>query len=122
MSVSVSTLFEKLGGAPAIETVVKEFYNRVLGDPNLRGFFDNTDMDKQTESQIRFLTMALGGPNEYRGRDMKTAHEHMAITEFHFELVASHLISTLQWAGVAKGDIDEVVALVAPLQADIVTA
>ncbi|RME39572.1 MAG: group 1 truncated hemoglobin [Planctomycetota bacterium] len=116
------TLFEKLGGRPAVETVVKDFYRRVLNDPHLSGFFENVDMDHQTRQQIAFLTAALGGPDNYRGRNMKDAHAHLGITEFHFDKVAGHLVDTLKAAGVPQADIDAVVELVAPLKADVVSA
>ncbi len=118
----VTTLFEKLGAKPAIEAVVKEFYKRVLDDPELKGFFDGIDMDKQTRQQVAFLSMALGGPDEYQGRSMKDAHKHMGITRIHFDRVAHHLVETLKWAGVSEEIINEVVSIVAPLKADIVAA
>ncbi len=117
-----TTLFEKLGGSAAIEAVVMAFYKRVLGDPDLQGFFAKTDMDKQTRSQIAFLTMALGGPNEYNGRPMKAAHDGMGITEMHFDKVAGHLVDTLKSVGVCDDDVNEVVALIGPLKKQIVSA
>lgn len=116
-----TTLFEKLGGAPAIEAVVKEFYTRVLSDDELKGYFDGINMDIQTQQQIKFITMAVGGPNAYQGRSMKDAHETLAITGPHFDKVAGHLVDTLKWAGVADELVNEVVAIVGPLKADIVT-
>lgn len=116
------TLFEKLGGKPAITAVTNEFYKRVLADPDLKGYFSKTNMDKQIESQIDFLSMALGGPNNYKGKDMKSAHKGMGITEPHFGKVAGHLVDSLKWAKVPDEDIDAVIALVGPLKADIVTA
>jgi len=122
MSHATSTcLFEKLGGRQAIETVVKEFYKRMLKDAQVAGFFKDTNMDFQTQQQIKFLTMALGGPNEYDGRDMKDAHNDLGITEHHFNVVAGHLVDTLKWAGVCQEDIDAVVGLVGPLKNDVVT-
>lgn len=122
MSQAISTcLFEKLGGRPAVEAVVKEFYKRMLSDSQVAGFFENTNIEFQTQQQIKFLTMALGGPNDYDGRDMKDAHMDLGITEHHFDVVAGHLVDTLKWAGVAQEEIDAVVALVVPLKADIVT-
>ena len=118
---TATTLFEKLGGAPAIEAVIKEFYKRVLGDDELKGYFDGVDMDIQTQQQIKFITMAVGGPNEYQGRSMKDSHETLAITEMHFDKVAGHLVETLKWARVSDELIKEVVAVVGPLKADIVT-
>lgn len=123
MSQAVATsLFKKLGGRPAIEAVVEEFYIRVLADVDLKGFFADTDMDRQTKQQVNFLIMALGGPNDYNGRPMKEAHEGMGVTEHHFNLVAGHLVETLKWAGVCEDDINEVVAAVGPLKDAIVTA
>ena len=116
-----TTLYERLGGKAAMDAVVKEFYNRVLADANLKGYFANTDMTRQMQSQIDFLTMAVGGPNQYKGRSMSDAHENMGITEHHFNLVAGHLVETLQWAKVPQELIDEVVGLVGPLKDEVVT-
>lgn len=120
MTQATATLFGKLGGKTAIEAVVKEFYKRVLADAELKGFFEQTDMDHQTVQQIKFISMALGGPNEYNGRSMKEAHSTLGITEFHFDLVAGHLVEALRSLGVPEADVDEVVATVAPLKAEIV--
>lgn len=123
MSVSTEvSLFEKLGGREALEAVVPMFYDRVLGDPDLSGFFADTDIDFQTKQQIAFLSMALGGPNEYDGRPMKEAHDGMGITDVHFDKVAGHLVATLKSVGVGKEDIDAVVDLVGPLKKQIVSA
>ncbi len=122
MSQAVTTLFEKLGGHTAVAAVVDEFYRRIMDDAQLRPLFANTEMDRQKDHQRKFLTMALGGPNRYSGRSMKKAHQGLGITAHQFGLVAGHLVGTLQWAGVSAPDIDEVVALVAPLKKDVVEA
>ena len=122
MTQAVVALYDRLGGAAAVEAVVGAFYKRVLADDELRGFFANTNMDVQTRQQIKFLTMALGGPTEYKGASMADAHKDMAITEHHFGLVASHLVRTLRDAGVGQEEIDAVVSLVGSLRGDIVTA
>ncbi len=117
-----TTLFDKLGGTAAIEVVVKEFYERVLGDAALKGYFANTNMDRQIQQLTRFLCMALGGPNDYDGKPVRETHEHMGITEHHFDLVAQHLVAALKWAGVCEDDVNEIVSIVAPLKKQIVTA
>ena len=123
MAVAISaSLHERLGGPKAIQAVVEEFYRRVLDDRDLKGFFDGVDMARQKRKQTEFLTMAFGGPNTYKGRSMKDAHDQLGITDHHFGRVATHLVETLQWAGVKQNLIDEVVALVAPLKADVVGA
>lgn len=122
MSLATSiSLFEKLGGRQAVEAVAKEFYKRILSDPQVAGFFRDTNMDFQIQQQIKFLSMALGGPNEYEGRNMKDAHHDLGITDHHFDVVASHLVDALKWAGVGQEDIDAVVDLVVSLKGGIVT-
>jgi methyl-accepting chemotaxis protein len=114
------SLYERLGGKTAITAAVEEFYRRVLADPELRPFFAKTNMKWLKTRQAQFLTQALGGPALYRGQDMKAAHAHLAIEARHFERVAGHLVGTLRSLGVSQPLIDEVVAGVAPLAADIV--
>ena len=121
MSTATITLYDQIGGRTAIQTVVEEFYNRVLGDPKLKDFFSNTDMDKQRQHQVNFLSMALGGPNQYTGRTMQSAHSDLGITNNDFDAVAGHLVAALEWAGVEKEAISAVVDAVVPLKAHIVT-
>lgn len=119
-SVATVSLFEKLGGLPAIKAVVEEFNRRLLEDNSLKGFFKNTDMDRQIQSQIEFLTFTLGGPNNYKGRPIKKAHEGLGITEFHFDRLAEHLVETLNWAGVGDLEINAVLELIGPLKSEVV--
>ena len=114
-----ASLFDRLGGAPSVEAAVDIFYGKVLDDAELAPFFENVNMKAQRNQQVRFLTMALGGPNEYRGRDMRAAHANLALTDQHFDLVAGHLVATLQELDVPAPLIDEVVGLVGPLRDDV---
>ncbi len=78
-------------------------------------------MVKQKQHQIKFMTMAFGGPNSYTGRSMAAAHKHLieqrGLNSKHFDRVAGHLVSTLRGLGVAQELIDEVVEIVSPLKA-----
>lgn len=114
------SLFERLGGTPAIEAVVAEFYNRVPVDPLLAPFFVGVDLSVLNSQQIAFFTQALGGPKIYKGADMKSAHAHLKIKEAHFNKVAMHLVETLQYFAVPQSFIDEVIAAVAPLAKEII--
>ena len=116
------TLYEAIGGAPAVEAAVDNFYERVLNDPELVGFFDEKRLPWLKVQQRAFLTQVMSGPAEYKGRNMKEAHAHMTITNEHFDLVAGHLTDSLKELGVPTNLAKQVLGLVAPLRADIVTA
>ena len=114
------SLYERLGGAPAIEAVVDELYRRILADPELTPFFTRVNLRSQTSRMRAFVTMVTGGPNEYRGRDMKTAHRSHAVEDHHFDLVAGHLVATLEFVGADPAAADELVTMVAGLRGDVV--
>ncbi|MCB0337751.1 MAG: hypothetical protein KDD62_15650, partial [Bdellovibrionales bacterium] len=114
-------LFERLGGSPAIEATVEEFYRRVLADDLLKAFFNGLNMTALKKKQVDFFTQALGGPANYQGRDMESSHEYLGIASEHFDAVAGHLVGTLQSLNVSQDLIDEVVSVVAPLKDIIVT-
>jgi len=118
---TTATLYERLGGAPAIEAVVDELYRRILDDSELAPFFGRVNLRSQKGRMRAFVTMVTGGPNEYHGRDMKTAHQRHAIEHRHFDLVAGYLVGVLEWAGADPEAADELVSAVAGLRGDIVT-
>ncbi len=75
------SIYQRLGGKAAIEAALEEFYSRVLGDSQLKGFFVGIDMKRLISQQRAFFTQALGGPARYRGPTMKQAHAHLPIEQ-----------------------------------------
>lgn len=115
----MSSVFEQIGGAGAVDAAVDIFYRRVLGDPVVSHFFDTVDMDRQIGKQKAFLTMAFGGPNSYTGKDMREAHKNMHLTEEHFGAIAGHLKGTLEELNVPENLINEVMAIAASTHDDV---
>ncbi len=113
------TLYEKLGGETAIGKVVDYFYELVLADETVNSFFKETDMEKQRKHQTKFISFALGGPNQYSGTSMAKAHEGMNLQEVHFAAIAKHLSAALKHFGVSDSDVGEVIAHVSTLKDDI---
>ncbi|TYQ31054.1 group I truncated hemoglobin [Pseudanabaena sp. UWO310] len=116
----MTTLFEKLGGAAAVDLAVDRFYERVLQDDRIKHFFANTDMKKQRSHQKAFLTYAFGGTDKYDGQLMRQAHkelvEKQGLNGDHFDAVAEDLILTLREMGVSDELIAEVAAVAAAPQ------
>lgn len=114
-----TTVYEKLGGEAAISKVVDTFYELVLADPTVNHFFANTDMEKQRNHQTKFISFALGGPNQYTGTSMVKAHEGMNIQPVHFEAIVKHLSEALSRHNVSPRDIDTALSQIATLKDDI---
>jgi hemoglobin len=116
----MATLFEKLGGAAAVDLAVDKFYDRVLQDDRIKHFFANVDMIKQRQHQKDFLTYAFGGTDKYDGRYMREAHkdlvEKQGLKNEHFDAVAEDLMETLKEMGVSEELMTEVAAVAAAPQ------
>lgn len=116
------TLFEQLGGAAAVDAAVDRFYRKVLADARVAHFFDDVDMDRQRGKQKAFLTMAFGGPHNYSGKDMRTAHARlvtMGLNDSHFDAIIELLGGTLQEMGVSQALIQQVAAIAESTRADV---
>lgn len=115
------SIYDAIGGEPALTAVVDDFYDRVAGDPALAGFFTGTNMTRLKGRQVEFFAAALGGPDIYTGATMRQAHQGRGIAQDHFDLVAGHLVAALDGAGVPKDLVGQIVGVVAPLSKDIVS-
>lgn len=108
------SLFNRLGGAPAVDQAVDIFYRKVLADDRVNHFFTNVSMDRQSAMQKTFLTMAFGGPNDYGGRDLRTSHRHLVrrgLDDVHVDTIIEHLGSTLRELGAEESAIAEAAAI-----------
>jgi len=115
-----NSLYQKLGGAAAIDAAVELFYKKVLADDRIKHFFADTNMDKQRRKQKEFLSAAFGGPNPWTGKDMRKAHANLpGLNESHFNAVAENLQKTLQELNIKKELIDQVMTIAASTKNDV---
>jgi len=114
-----TTLYDKVGGEEAIGKVVDYFYTLVLADETVKHFFEKTDMEKQRRHQTKFISFALGGPNQYTGLSMAKAHEGMNLQPVHFNAIVKHLHDALAHFNVSESDIQTVLNHVATLKDDV---
>lgn len=117
--VEQKTIYEQLGGAPAIDIAVDKFYDRVLADPVVNGFFKNTNMAFQRKHQKNFITFATGGAKVYQGKNMREAHKDMGLQDIHFDHIKMHLSDTLLELGVQKDLVQSVMDLIETLRNDV---
>ena len=116
------TLYDQLGGEAAVNAAVDIFYRKVLADDRISRFFDDVDMEHQAAKQKAFLTMALGGPNSYTGKDMREGHAHMVakgLNDSHFDAVMENLGATLTELGVPADLIGEAAAIAESTRNDV---
>lgn len=89
------TLYERVGGAPAIDALVEGMYAKIFYDPELEDFFRKSDKEHQKDMQRKFLTFLTGGSTEWHGKSMEHAHEERGMTHREFDRVAYYVVTTL---------------------------
>ncbi|SEO83698.1 hemoglobin [Halogranum amylolyticum] len=113
------TVYNEIGGQAAVEAVVDDFYDRVLSDDDLVGYFEPYDMTELRAHQIQFISAVAGGPVDYSGRDMREAHDHLDIAEEDFDAVATYLEEALRTNGVGEENVEAIMSEVAALKAPV---
>jgi hemoglobin len=112
--------YERVGGAPAVKAVVDRFYELVLGDQRLAGYFTGTEITQLKRHQVLLISQVMGGPAQYDGRDLQQAHDGLDISGEDFALVVSYLAQALAEAGVPPEIIARVGDRLAEAKADVV--
>lgn len=113
------SLYEKYGGEDTIAKIVEQFYEKVLKDDRVKGFFENTDMNKQKRHQTNFICFVLGGPKQYTGRTMRAAHSKLTLEDSHFDAIVELLGQTLKDNGVSDEDLKAIAAKVEGTRNDV---
>ena len=119
------TLYERLGGYDAISAVANDLMPRLQADSRLARFWQHRGEDgvkREKQLLIDFLCSSAGGPLYYTGRDMKTLHKGMKISESDWSAFLGHLNATLDAFQVPQAEHGEVVAFVQSTKSDIVEA
>lgn len=115
-----ASLYQQLGGRAAIDAAVERFYEKVLADERVKHYFDDVSMVKQKRKQKEFLSVALGAPMKWTGKDMRKAHADLpGLNDTHFNAIAEHLQSTLTELQVKPDLINKVLAIVETTRADV---
>jgi hemoglobin len=120
---STDSLYKRLGGYDALAAVTDDFLDRLANDKSLGRYFVGQSADslgKIRQHIVDFLCKATGGPCIYHGRDMKTTHAGLKITEKDWTDMVKHLNATLDKFKVPQKEREEVLGAVASLKADIV--
>lgn len=119
------SLYTRLGGDAAITAVVDQMITNVLADPTIADNFAATGSDPYRFSLFRErlidqICEATGGPYTYRGASMFDAHDGMNITDAEFNALVGALVASLDQFQVPETEKNELLAILGPMQTDIV--
>ena len=119
-SAAPKTLYERLGGLPAIDAVVGDFLGNVAADTRIQARFALTDLKDLKQKLVDQVCAASGGPCAYKGGDMKVVHKGMRIKGAEFDALVEDLVKTLDKFKVPEKEKGELLGALGPLKAQIV--
>ncbi len=117
------SLYERLGGYEAISAVVNDFAGKLFIDPKVGTFFKGMGTDTRksfVQKNINLVCNVTGGPCKVISRRAKTVHGGLGITEEDFNVVAQHLVDTLDKFKVPAKEKQELLSIIDTLKPDIV--
>src|ERR1700687_1207806 len=117
------TLYQRLGGREAIKGVVDDFVANLAADPRVNSRFKGLDAGRVAKVQTNLADQicdATGGPCAYLGKDMKTVHTGMGITEAEWSATVEDLVKSLNKFKVGAKEQQELLAALGPMKKDIV--
>ena len=120
MPMQQKSLYERLGGKDAITAVVDDFVGNVAADNRINKFFARTNIPNLKRNLVDQICQATGGPCTYTGRDMRTAHKGMGITDADFNALVEDLKKSLNKFNVPEKEQGELLGILGPLKPQIV--
>lgn len=115
------TLYDRLGGQSGVKQIVDNAYVLILSDDRVKADFDNINPEHIKPRLATLICQLAAGPCVYKGRPMAAAHAGLDLTRAKFNAVAEDLQTAMGQVGVPYWTQNRLMALLAPMQRDIVT-
>ncbi|HYS54835.1 MAG TPA: group 1 truncated hemoglobin [Thermoanaerobaculia bacterium] len=114
------SLYDRIGGTPVLSAIVDSFIARFADDTRVAPTFAKTDIPKFRKLILEQFCNITGGGCKYTGRDMKTTHEGLHLTEAQFNALVEDLQDAMATQRVPIELQNELIAKLAPMRADII--
>jgi hemoglobin len=114
-------LYQSLGQKPGLVALMDDFMVRLLADPRMQPFFKDTNQTQFKSQLVDQLCQVAGGPCQYKGPDMKTAHGEMDITKSHFNALVEVLQQSMNARNIPFNVQNKLLAQLAPMHRDVIT-
>lgn len=114
-------LYQAFGGQSGLVALMDDFMARLLADPRTGPHFKPANQQQVKEKLVEQFCALSGGPCVYKGADMKTSHAELTITKADFHALVEVLQLSMDARGIAFGQQNKLLALLAPMHRDIIT-
>ena len=114
-------LYQAFGEKAGLVKLMDDFVPRLQADPRLAGAFKNANVANLKAKLVDQICVVSGGPCEYKGADMKSAHSNMDITKTDFNALVEVLQKSMDAQGISFSNQNQLLAKLAPMHRDVIT-
>lgn len=120
-------LYERLGGATGIATLVDDIVEAHMNNPAIKARFlpyrdDPAHLASVKRHTCEFLGAGSGGPEQYSGRGMPAAHRGMNVSAEEFMAAIDDILSALDKHKIDEQTRKDVLAIAYSLKEQIIHA
>lgn len=121
-----TTLYERLGGLPAISLVVSDFVDVFVEDPIIMA--NAAVRERKTDDTAPYIKYQVttlicevtDGPCSYTGLDLRQAHAGLNVSAQEWDRMVEIFVATLDAHRVPATEKDELLGILGPTRSDIV--
>jgi len=114
-------LYKAFGEKAGLVALMDDFMVRLLADPRTGPHFKPANQQRVKEQLVDQFCALSGGPCVYKGADMKSSHANLDIKKSDFHALVEVLQQSMDAKGIAFRRQNEMLALLAPMNRDIIT-
>lgn len=117
------SLYNRLGGYDAIASVIDDFLTILMNEPQISKYFVGFSNDSKLrirQHMIEFICQETGGPCYYTGKDIKTMHKGLGITESQWGFAEIDFKESLDKNKIGQEEQMELLSVISNMKSDIV--
>ncbi len=115
-----TSLFERLGGNARITAISNDIVDNHLANAAIANRFAASDIPAIKHAAATFFIAGTGGENNYKGKDMLSAHKGMNISATEFMAVLDDALAAMDKHKVAQREQQEVLFILYSMRSQIV--
>ena len=120
---SETSLYDRIGGEKKVRAIVEDIWNNHSANPIVKDRFAKSNPVYVKQMVFEIFAAATGATDvKYHGKDMKSAHAGMNISEMEFNAVVDDVLAACASHGVEQQELNEILAILWSVRKEIVNA
>jgi hemoglobin len=113
-------LYDRLGGYDKIHECMEKIIELHLENDEIKHTMEGVDYEQLADHLTDFVSAGTGGTAEYTGRDIKSAHEHLKLTDADFLSAGGDIVKAMKSMEYGENEINEIICILVSMKDQVV--